>query len=238
MTRIYQKARFKTSPFITGAFAAEAKGPFTDVSATDRYATALQYLKDKTIISGYSDGTFKPDKIINRAETVKMIMGIKNFKYWGQPYSTIIAGADVYSNNPFKDVSDKNTWYYQYVASASNNGIISGYPDRTFKPNQQVNRIEGLKMLMEHTFMRIDKYTAVLLTGDKPFNDLDTNAWYYPYVVYAADMGIAGPSEGGEYYGLFGPGEGLTRGSLSEMIYQTLKADESGKKPTVIGQEG
>jgi len=111
-------------------------GEFTDVS-TNAYADAIDYLKDKAIVSGYADGTFKPDNPINRAEFMKIVMGAK-FS------ADLSAGVEQYC---FFDVHD--AWYAPYVCLGKIKGIVGGYPDGTFKPAQYISFVEAAKILAE-----------------------------------------------------------------------------------------
>lgn len=95
---------------------------------------AIQELVDLGIINGYSDGTYKPNLEINRAEFLKIVIGA--FK------------GDVGNNvNCFPDV--KTEWFAKYICYGKNNQIIEGYPDNYFRPAQTVNYVEALKMLYQ-----------------------------------------------------------------------------------------
>lgn len=107
---------------------------FTDVYS-HAYKTAIEYLKDNSIISGYSDGTYKPDYAINRAEFMKIIMEAK--------FSSDIGNA----GNCFHDVS--SAWYAPYICAAKNKGIVGGYSDGYFRPAQSINFAEAAKILSE-----------------------------------------------------------------------------------------
>lgn len=107
---------------------------FSDVTETHPYMQAIRWGKDSRVLNGYPDGTFQPDKTVNRAEFLKIVLEGK--------------GVDVASATAptkFTDV-DENAWYAPYVRYAKANGIIQGYPDGSFKPSQPVNFAEALKM--------------------------------------------------------------------------------------------
>jgi|GEM_PF-3091833 len=221
--------------------------PFSDVELSSPYIEAITFIKAKGIISGYPDGTFKPDQVVNRAESLKMILGIKDLKYWSRAEDgPIFAGADTYEDmKPFSDVTDKNAWYYQYVKEGYNNGLIKGYADGTFKPEQTVNTVENLKILLNHTFLRIDTIEEQSIL-ESPFTDVPMDSWYLGYATYAKENNIISGDDQGKIY----PSAGMTRGKLAEAIYKVYMADEaldvgtvvvnydSDKQKFVVGGEG
>jgi hypothetical protein len=128
-------------------------GEFADVSTHD-YVTAIDYLKDKAIVSGYDDGTFKPDNPINRAEFMKIVMEAK-FS------ADLSVGVEQYC---FFDVHD--AWYAPYICLGKVKGIVGGYSDGTFKPAQYISFVEAAKILSE-------VYSLNVVSG---------GAWYEGYV--------------------------------------------------------
>ncbi|MBU0668451.1 S-layer homology domain-containing protein [Patescibacteria group bacterium] len=110
---------------------------FNDVLSNHNYSDAIEFIKSENIVQGYPDGSFKPDNTINRAELLKIIIGAK--------YSTI---EEIFNNNCFKDVQ-KDQWYTKYICFAKDKNIVSGYPDGSFKPEQNVNFVEAMKIAMK-----------------------------------------------------------------------------------------
>ena len=84
-------------------FALSTGGDFSDVSGGTRYSEAINFIADQGIVQGYSDGTYKPIKKINRAEFTKIII---EAQFPGQAYGA----------NCFSDVNDE--WFAQYVCFA------------------------------------------------------------------------------------------------------------------------
>ncbi|MBP9770832.1 S-layer homology domain-containing protein, partial [Candidatus Gracilibacteria bacterium] len=109
---------------------------FTDIRENDNYYIASRYLSEKEVINGYTDGTFKPNQDITRAELLKII-----FEGNKTPTSNP-------NTNCFPDVGYQE-WYSKYICTAKNSKIISGYEDGNFKPNKTVNKAEALKILGE-----------------------------------------------------------------------------------------
>ncbi len=103
-----------------------------------KYKAAIEYLKQKKVVEGYSDGTFKPDNTINRAEFMKIVVGAK----YSSDYINVSK-----RNNCFSDV--RSAWYAPYVCIAKDEGVVGGYPDGTFKPEQNISFVEAAKILAE-----------------------------------------------------------------------------------------
>jgi len=111
---------------------------FSDTAGHTR-ETAIQRLYGLGLIDGFGDGTFRPEESITRAQIAKMIvyaMGLKD-------------AADMLSGVPvgFSDVA-VNHWASGYISIASSQGIVLGYPDGTFKPEQNVTYAEILTMIL------------------------------------------------------------------------------------------
>lgn len=123
---------------------------FTDVTTSDKYASSTLFLKRKGYVKGYDDGTYKPNQIINRAEFTKIVM--HDFK------STKTYDC---SKQIFKDVStDSNNWYRDYVCKAFNEGIIMGYGDNTFRPDQPITFAEAAKIILKVERSSTTDYTS------------------------------------------------------------------------------
>ncbi len=113
---------------------------YSDVSSGHKYYNAISFITDLGIVSGYSDGTYKPSQTINRAELLKILVeSVSNEFIDLVPYE---------SENCFTDVA-ANQWFTKYVCFAKASGFVNGYSDGTFKPAQTVTFVEALKMAME-----------------------------------------------------------------------------------------
>src|SRR3989339_477976 len=114
-----------------------------DAWYTDYINTAAYY----EIISGYSNGNFGPNNIVNRAEGLKAIIVASGVEDKGRPE----IGTEATWTNPFSDV-DTYDWYYTYVMEGHSAGIISG-DSGTFRPADSLTRAEACKIIIE--FMRL-----------------------------------------------------------------------------------
>ncbi len=133
----------------------------TDIPERD----AITGLVDRGIVEGYKNGTFQPENPINRAEFMKILIGSR--------FPHHIA-ADV---RCFTDLEVKTPqWYANSVCSARELGIVGGYPDGSFQPNNNVNLAEGLKM----AFRSFGIIPSVSVSEE----------WYQPYLTEARNRGI------------------------------------------------
>lgn len=101
---------------------------FSDVDESHRAFNDIKILTDAGYLSGYKDGTFRPEGTITRAEFVRITNQVLG--YSGQSVSGF-----------FPDVSEDD-WYYQDVMTAVKEGYIIGYTDGTFRPDGKITREE------------------------------------------------------------------------------------------------
>jgi len=122
-------------PFVSGA----ASGPFPDVAASHPYAEAIRHLSDGGIITGYSDGSFGPERPVWRQHFAKMIV-----KVLGLPVSE----ADV---APFADVESggpETLYPDNYIAVAAAQGITQGTGPSSFAPTADIWRAQVVTMVV------------------------------------------------------------------------------------------
>lgn len=167
-------------------------GPFTDVPANHANANAIAYAKTEGIVEGYSDGTFKPDATINRAEFVKILMGTRD----DDPKMCKIA--------PFPDI-DQSAWYASDIHEARCDGLVGGYPDGTFKPANSINFAEVAKILA--------KAFGLEATTTVPACE-DSNCPWYREFALMLEAHAAIPVSVGSL------GDNITRGEMAEMVWR------------------
>jgi hypothetical protein len=136
--------------FNSVALAQSISIPFSDHEG-HIYEEAIEYLYNEGIINGYPNGTFRPDKTIQRAELLKIIVASNYHESEYQHYGNISCFPDVPGNE----------WFTQYVCFAKEKEIVEGYADGNFRPAQEVNLVESLKMMYEGMGMAVDNPTAV-----------------------------------------------------------------------------
>lgn len=189
---------------------------FSDVPITYPNYTAITYLKVHGVISGYPDGTFKPDQVVNRAEALKIILLGSG--------EQVAASVDL---EPFRDVP-RTDWYAPYVAKAKELAIVEGYSDGTFKPSQTVNLVENLKILL--LTQKVDLNTVVVTSN--PYADAFADQWYAKYVEYAKEKNLIDADSSNNIY----PAQGMTRAKLAEAMYRLMVMKEMGWDKYMPGQ--
>ena len=110
---------------------------FNDVEKTHKNFDAIYFLYNTNVIEGYDvekGRSFKPDNKINRAEFLKLIMEGSDHADYGK------------YEKCFTDVGI-DAWYATYVCQAKAEGIVNGYADGKFRPDQTITEVEALKIL-------------------------------------------------------------------------------------------
>lgn len=171
---------------------------FTDISNTDEDYEAIKYLKDHGVIQGYSDGSFKPDNPINRAELLKMA-----YVAFSYPLGS-------YSSSSFPDVKTTD-WFFPYVETAKRNGLIQGYPDGNFKPANNITKAETVKVLLNVKGISVPSSVSISY-----FSDVNVASWYAPYVNTAYERNIV------DHTSTFSPNTNVTRRYVAKWAYRMM----------------
>lgn len=165
---------------------AEAKGEtvsgkssFADVSSKEWYSSYIGYLEKYDVINGYTDGTFKPDASVTRAEFVAMTV-----RYYDLFNDVNKTGNTV----KYTDVSN-SYWAYSDIAFAKNIGWLNGYSDGSFRGDNDITRAEVVTVVNRATGRVADKeYVKDNFTKLNRFTDVtDSNMWYFFDVAEAAN---------------------------------------------------
>ncbi len=212
--------RTLTTLFTLLIFASIAKAKtFPDVPESHFAYPAIETLYSLKVLKGYEDGTFKPDKSVTRVEALKIIME-----------SAKLAVPEVSENETvgFSDI-DKGQWYVRYIKKGKDLNIIKGNSDGTFAPQRQVNKVELLKMLFLTNKIDVSGYKN---DQGYPYLDIDTSAWYYPYISYAIKYNIVSPNEKTNIE----PAKMLTRADVAETVYRLLLISKIGDLQSVLSQ--
>ncbi|MBS3908052.1 MAG: N-acetylmuramoyl-L-alanine amidase [Actinobacteria bacterium] len=183
------------------AFALPAHASFSDLSGNDEYYNAVVDLTSKNIISGFPDGTYRPLDPLTRAQMAKLICLAKQY-----PQPT--AAADVFKDVPF------DHWGTDYIKASSAAGIVRGYTDGTFKPEQRITRAELARMLRRAIEM------PVISTSTPSFSDVASGYWAYGEIKTVAYYGIMGGANG-----KFRPAEYATRAEIALAVHNMLNAN-------------
>lgn len=138
------------------------KSGFRDVASGSWYNTYVATLNNAGVITDSSNGYFRPNEAITRAELAAMLA----------KFSETTGAA-----NYFNDVSAKY-WAANAIAICAKLGWITGYPDGTFRPDRNVTRAELMAMINRATG-RAPKSADAFLPGMKTWSDNTSDKWYY-----------------------------------------------------------
>ena len=158
------------------SFGTSSVTKFTDAN-NKWYSPAVNYIAGKGLLSGYSDGTFKPDADITRAEFAQMISGYLKAGYAG-------------SAN-FKDV--KGHWASDAIDKVFGNKAVEGYPDGTFKPNKTLTRAEAVTVLnaVFNRYTTSSSLNNVSSANLKNYSDISSSHWAYYQILDASNAHVS-----------------------------------------------
>ena len=136
---------------------------YSDVTRADWYNTAVSTLSSMGIITGYPDGTFRPNAAITRAE-----------------FAAIAARFDNDGDKTAAKFSDIAThWAKDEISIAYNNGWITGYPDGTFGPQRDITRAETMTLVNRVLNHQPETEDDLLPNMTVWTDNANPNAWYY-----------------------------------------------------------
>ncbi len=173
---------------------------FSDVPPGHQYFEAISALEQRGIIRGFSDGSFRPDDLISRAATLKVILLSAGVEFTG-----------VATKNPFPDVP-KNEWFALIAKKGRDIGIVKGDGNGHFLPARNISRAEALAMLFRTNGDNPDT------PSQKPFSDVPLNAWFAKYFASAKKTGLLKADP-------IAPQHLLSRAELSDMTYRFFRGD-------------
>jgi hypothetical protein len=193
-----------------GSITASAAASFKDVKTTAWYYSYVSRLVELKITSGYSDGTYKPDSSVTRAEFITFLCKA--------------AGHQPAQGNLFSDT--QKHWASGYIAIALNNGIVDLPADKKFRPDIAITRLEAVEMLCRS--LNIAKDT----TTKNPYKDVSTADSGYTSAAYTNYLMQGSEEKTGRY---FKPSGKLTRAEAAAIIvnaydYHTDKMAYLNKK--------
>ncbi|WP_404455667.1 S-layer homology domain-containing protein [Virgibacillus necropolis] len=173
------------------------------------FENSMRTLIKMDIMSGYDDGTYRPDRLVTRAEFTTFLVRALDL-------------SSTSSTSPFTDVK-KGDWYFWSVMSATSSGLIGGYPDNSFRPNNKISRQEMAAMII-----RALDYKGIS-AGQAPLEFAD-NSKINPMFRGAIQQllyldVIAGKKSGDNVY--FAPLDSTTRGETSAILLRMLNVIEN-----------
>lgn len=178
---------------------------FSDVSKSYHYCDAIKWAKAHDVVSGFQDGTFKPESAVTRVQALKMILEAMDVK--------IISNGG--QNLGFPDTY-KYDWYADYLRTGLALGVVNGYPDKSFRPNNYVLRAEGLVMALNTARSKGEIVIPTMNYGQPYFdtpNTKDTN-WYINHAWFAQQYDLTDNDN------FLYPADIMTRGEMADLLYR------------------
>lgn len=142
---------------------------FPDVKSGAWYYDAVKQLATAGIISGYPEGVYRPNAKVSRAEFTTLVV-----KYMGVEYRVA---------ESFPDVSGKH-WAEGFIFTAKTEGLVSGYPDGTFGPQDNITRAQAVVIF--NNMMNRDTDPSLFKGLTMPFSDVPESHWAYWHIMAAA----------------------------------------------------
>lgn len=178
-----------------------AASPFPDTAGVANEAVIAR-LKALGIVKGDDLGNFNPNNPITRAEFTTMVVRMLGLE---------TAASYVATPTQFPDVTAASAWAYGYINIATNRGLIKGYEDGTFRPNNNVTQAEALTILLR----------ALGYTDNLPGN------WPIDYIMMGAELGVISTG--------FAPDVPATRALIATLVNNTLDENLVKEDTTASG---
>ena len=209
------------SPFVSySEIVLQSVLEFPDCNPNEWYASAVTYVSDKGLITGYNDGTFGPYDNITRGQLVTILWRME-----GKPVS---------SSAGFSDVSSSD-FYYSAALWAQKNGVIKGYGDGTFGGERLITREEAAVMLANYANFKgydtaSDKTALMRISGWR-----EADSWALDSLGWCVDQGLMSGKDtpSGAYLDPMGS---TWRSAMAKMI-MVLDRDVFGNPEPTVSQE-
>lgn len=207
---------------ITPDARAESTVSFSDVPPSHPAFAAVEELKERGILQGYEDGTFRPGTTVNRAEAVKIVV------------APLVSEDDLaqYTSSQFTDIP-AGTWYLPFVEAARVQlSVIDGPPTMTsFHSTRPVSLAEFLKIL--ELSQNVDPVgTLSEVTFPLASDVTDARDWSYPYLRFALLSSLLFPAPDGTLQ----PSKELTRGEVAVLLHRLLLYKEGRRTQALLSE--
>ncbi len=143
---------------------------YKDVSKDHWAAWAISYVSEKEYFKGYGDNDFRPDRYITRAELSVVLCKFLD------------VDGEESSDGKFVDIDGH--WAQGFINTLISKGYIKGYPDNSFRPNNNIKRSECVSLI--NRMLEVEPLTNV----ETHFTDVDQNHWAFGDIM-AAVLGIS-----------------------------------------------
>ena len=174
---------------------------FSDISSKHWAQKEIERLQENNLIGGYSDGTFRPNNPITRAEAVKIIVQTNN----------IDIEQEATAKSSHSDVPT-SYWAFPYIEAAEKHGLITGYADGSFRPVATLTRADSAVLIA-----RAFELSAPSTTATQP-NDVSSDHWAASSIDTLISNGVAV----GDRDGNFQPSKMVSRSEFAALLARTL----------------
>lgn len=195
------------APMLLSRPAIAQKSFFTDVSRTYWAKPFIERLSKEGIINGYSDGTFKPEQTVTRAQFAVILRNA-------------FSESPVRKSRAFKDVPAKH-WAAASIDKVYTTGFMSGYSDGTFKPDQKITKAQILVFLSNGLQLPPPKSVSKALSLYRDSNEITED--FKNGIAAATENKLVVNYPNAAY---LNPDDEVTRADVAAAIYQALVSQE------------
>ncbi len=183
---------------------------FSDTSPNAWYSDHVDYAYEHNIFTGVTANEFKPNQALTRGQMATVL-----YRIAGSP--------EVSTECPFTDVKS-GRYYYNAILWAAENGIVTGYTDQTFRPDNQITREQIATILYRYT-----QYTGVEIVGDPTLLATFPDAYLVsnyakPSLAWAVQKGLI-TGVGTQFGTYLNPKNTATRAQVATILSRYLNAE-------------
>ncbi|MGW7161223.1 glycoside hydrolase family 3 N-terminal domain-containing protein [Paenibacillus taichungensis] len=183
------------------AGSANAEERFTDLQHSKWAEDGIEYMAERGTVAGYGNGIFKPQGLVTRAQAVTFMVR----ELYPQELEKPVEGTTTYSDVPTTHP------FYREIALASKNGLASGFPGGSFRPDAPLSRAETAAFLTR---------AYSLLEGKQPANWSDTKQhWAEAPILILSSNGLVGGYSDGTYR----PNQTVTRAEYAVFMSRVIR---------------
>ncbi|RAI98145.1 beta-N-acetylhexosaminidase [Paenibacillus pabuli] len=183
------------------AGSADAEERFTDLQHSKWAEDGIEYMAERGTVAGYGNGIFKPQGLVTRAQAVTFMVRELYPQQLEKPVEGTTTYSDVPATHPF----------YREIAIASKNGLASGFPGGSFRPDAPLSRAETAAFLTR---------AYSLLEGKQPANWTDTKQhWAEAPILILSSNGLVGGYSDGTYR----PNQTVTRAEYAVFMSRVIR---------------
>jgi hypothetical protein len=186
---------------------------FIDLTNDDAVLPYINFLAGKSIIKGFDDGTFRPGEGLTRAQAAALMVRASGIT------------VNPSTSDPFNDIQ-ADYWARDSINAAVEAGYINGFPDRSFRPEEQLTRAQAATMVLRLSKQKLS------IASDPQINDVNSSHWAASSIaeVVAAGM-IKINSDDRQFY----PDQAITRKDMARVLGVLLTEDPDFYKADLIG---